>query len=411
MDIAGILEKTKSTFSSLFRYHPLPVENKYPGLTAITQGLEEEDLAVFLQLGTEMDFNEGDFIFKEHDPADCLYIILLGEAEVIKNTTNHFGDEHLHVMAILKEEDVFGDMALIESKPRSAAIRAKTPLKVLHFYTEEIRKHTTINLALTKNLATILSKRLRYTNDVTVKKMEESLEEAKARNVLGVFMVAIFWLISLYTLSLTSLIKFKTQFSSSTPLSVGLIAIFALVIVMTMRKTGIPLARFGITMDNWRAKSLEALLYTLPFMILFLLIKVDLVYFSDNPHHLTVFSALGEYTFDGKFDSLLYFLNMFAYSVFSPIQELVTRCALQTTFFLFLPGTEMVRKWNSIILSNLIFSAVHSHMNLTFAIAAFVPGLFWGWLFHKQRSLFAVSVSHIALGVWVLFIIGVEGIV
>ncbi len=50
MDIAGILEKAKSTFSSLFRYHPVPLESKYEGLTTITEGLAEDDLAIFLQL-------------------------------------------------------------------------------------------------------------------------------------------------------------------------------------------------------------------------------------------------------------------------------------------------------------------------------------------------------------------------
>ncbi len=124
----------------------------------------------------------------------------------------------------------------------------------------------------------------------------------------------------------------------------------------------------------------------------------------------SLFSGPSEYVYDGKFDLFAYIVTMTVYSIFSPIQEIATRCALQTTFFLFLPGGEITRKWNSIILSNLIFSAVHSHMDLTFAIVAFVPGLFWGWLFHKQRSLVGVSVSHIVLGVWVLFIIGVEHI-
>ena len=32
--------------------------------------------------------------------------------------------------------------------------------------------------------------------------------------------------------------------------------------------------------------------------------------------------------------------------------------------------------------------------------AAFAAGLFWGWLYARQRALAGVSVSHIVLGFW-----------
>jgi membrane protease YdiL (CAAX protease family) len=171
------------------------------------------------------------------------------------------------------------------------------------------------------------------------------------------------------------------------------------------------MARFGLTLQNWQKKSLQAIVYTLPLMLFFLAVKVDVVFFSENVRHVALFSGPSEFSINGEFAPLFYTLTLIAYALFSPVQELITRCALQTTFFLFLPGSEVFRKWNAIILSNLIFSAVHSHMSLTFAVVAFLPGLFWGWLFHKQRSLIGVSISHILLGVWVLFILGVKAVI
>jgi membrane protease YdiL (CAAX protease family) len=44
-------------------------------------------------------------------------------------------------------------------------------------------------------------------------------------------------------------------------------------------------------------------------------------------------------------------------------------------------------------------------------VAAFVPGLFWGWMFAKQRSLVGVTVSHIAVGLWAIFALGVHAII
>jgi membrane protease YdiL (CAAX protease family) len=34
------------------------------------------------------------------------------------------------------------------------------------------------------------------------------------------------------------------------------------------------------------------------------------------------------------------------------------------------------------------------------ALTAFVAGLFWGWLYARQRSLVGVSISHVLLGFW-----------
>ena len=106
-----------------------------------------------------------------------------------------------------------------------------------------------------------------------------------------------------------------------------------------------------------------------------------------------------------------YLVVVFFYTLLVPIQELIARCALQSTFFSFLPGNETFRIWNAIILSNLIFSSVHSHLSLMFASLTFVPGLFWGWLFYKQASLVSVSASHILIGVWGIFILGAKGVI
>ncbi|HGC5656427.1 hypothetical protein SFB48_01050 [Legionella pneumophila] len=51
---------------------------------------------------------------------------------------------------------------------------------------------------------------------------------------------------------------------------------------------------------------------------------------------------------------------------------------------------------------------MHTHLGLTFASLTFIAGLFWGWLFHRQKSLLGVSVSHVILGVWSLFIVGLR---
>lgn len=410
------------SYTNLFKKFKLPSSwLSMPKITAQKNGVSDHrvlteeftphELTEFYEvLGTQLSIPKGDIIFNENDESDAFYIILDGEAEVYINTTHHLHGVRSHVLATLRKNDVIGDMALIENKPRSASLRAKSDLSVLSFKLAEVRKHPHITLLLTRNMAKMLSEKLRYTNQITVKKMEDSLEQAQARNVLGVCMVAMFWLISLYTISLTSLISVGKHLANNTFLSVGLIFIFALGTFCAMRLTGLPLKQFGITLKDWPKKTMQAILYTLPPMALFVLIKAYFVYLGANPQHVPLFSGFDEGIVDGQFSWQFYLMLISLYMIFSPIQELIARCALQSIFYSFLPGSETFRKWNAILLSNLIFSSVHSHLSLMFALLTFIPGLFWGWLFHKQHSFIGVSVSHIMIGIWVVFIIGMKGI-
>lgn len=410
MNISNFIDEIRRAFKGV-KAEQTVAANLKPACEAISEGFSSEELAQFYALSTEEHFKHGQDIVHEQDAPDTFHIILEGEAEVYVSRTNDLNESQEHILATLKKNDVIGDMALVENKPRSASVRAKTDLTVLTFKMLDLKLKPQILLILTRNMAKILSERLRFTNQVTVKKMEESLEQAEARNVLGMFMVALFWLSSLYTMSLTALIAIGKQVSNNTYISVVLISIYAICIVSTMRLSGLPLARFGITFADWPQKTLAALLYTAPVMLLAVFFKIYFVYFTPNPAHIGLFSGFDEATINGVFDLKFYCALLLVYSLFSPIQELIVRCAMQSTFFLFLPGREAFRKWNAIILANLLFSSAHSHLSFTFSILTFIPGLFWGWLFHKQRSFIAVSLSHIILGLWIVFILGFKGFV
>ncbi len=71
-------------------------------------------------------FQPGDYIFYEGDPSNNFYIIESGEVEVVRGV----GKEDEKVMAILGEGDFFGEMALIDHRSRTSAVRAKTEVEV-----------------------------------------------------------------------------------------------------------------------------------------------------------------------------------------------------------------------------------------------------------------------------------------
>ncbi|CAK0774842.1 Cyclic nucleotide-binding domain-containing protein [Azospirillaceae bacterium] len=79
-------------------------------------------------------FREGDIILRENDPGDCAYIIQSGEVEIFRG----WGGAR-NVLAVIGPGGIFGEMALIDNKPRMAsamALRATiclvVPVEVFH---------------------------------------------------------------------------------------------------------------------------------------------------------------------------------------------------------------------------------------------------------------------------------------
>jgi len=76
---------------------------------------------------TRAHYNAGDYIFRQGEPGNNFYIIEKGEVEVLR-AKNEQGEAE--VLAVLKEGEFFGEMALLESQPRVASVRARTPVEV-----------------------------------------------------------------------------------------------------------------------------------------------------------------------------------------------------------------------------------------------------------------------------------------
>lgn len=72
-------------------------------------------------------FEENAGIIKEGDEGDCMYVMQSGEVSV--HTTDPMGDKV--GLATLKAGDFFGEMSLIQSKPRTANVTALTPVEVM----------------------------------------------------------------------------------------------------------------------------------------------------------------------------------------------------------------------------------------------------------------------------------------
>lgn len=74
------------------------------------------------------EYKKGSDIIKEGDMGDKLYIIADGEVGISKVVSNQV----VFFITTLKKGDIFGEMAIISSYPRSANVFAKTDVKLIY---------------------------------------------------------------------------------------------------------------------------------------------------------------------------------------------------------------------------------------------------------------------------------------
>ena len=113
--------------------------------------------------GVEGRFDPGAIIFAQGEPSEQVGFVLEGEVEVVRL----LGRREL-VVGLVRAGEYVGEMGVIEGRPRSASVRARTPVLVRlldrrHFL-EEISRHP----ELARELLLRLSERLRRADDRVV---------------------------------------------------------------------------------------------------------------------------------------------------------------------------------------------------------------------------------------------------
>lgn len=112
-------------------------------------------------------------IFREGDSGNQMFLIVDGEVEIRKKTT----EKSTTTLATLKKGDFFGEMAMVERKPRSASAIAATNCRLLaldqNAFTSLIEQNSEFAVRMIKVLAT----RLRRTNLLVEQVMGSDIEK------------------------------------------------------------------------------------------------------------------------------------------------------------------------------------------------------------------------------------------
>ncbi|HNR31499.1 MAG TPA: cyclic nucleotide-binding domain-containing protein [Candidatus Hydrogenedentes bacterium] len=130
---------------------------KYAEKVKIFHGLSPEEVEFILHCGNVLHFHENQTIFHEGMLGTNVFIVLSGEVGIYNKS---------ELIAKCEVGDAFGEMAVLNRRPRIASATAITPAKVFTLDERSINnileKHVAVRLLL--NVIHILSERLEKAN-------------------------------------------------------------------------------------------------------------------------------------------------------------------------------------------------------------------------------------------------------
>lgn len=111
-----------------------------------------EDLVRVAQIAEEMEFEPGSDLMVEGELGDSMYLIVAGKVEIRR------GDR---VIVELGERECVGEMAILDSEPRSATVRCTEPVAALKIEREDFYDLMTEKIEIALGMIKVLSRRLR----------------------------------------------------------------------------------------------------------------------------------------------------------------------------------------------------------------------------------------------------------
>lgn len=122
--------------------------------------LEEDELGAVAQLARRREIPKASLIFETGDDAAEVFVIASGKVKIVSASAE--GKEL--ILATLGAGQVFGEMALLESAPRSASAAADTAVELVAIHRKEFQQLLENHPGISLKLMRILSGRLRRAN-------------------------------------------------------------------------------------------------------------------------------------------------------------------------------------------------------------------------------------------------------
>lgn len=386
-----------------------PISDEEMATIALFEGLDADQRRTLARLATERACEDGAVIVREGEHAEALFVVREGRVRIEK--ADAVGERYR--IATLGRGEAFGEIGLVDDQPASATVRADGPARVLCLALRgalDDPAARSLRAGVLENLARLLAARLRSSSAATVTALRAELEQMKLGGRTVVALVLVSCACMLGTALLHALPAAHRP--GQTWISTGSILVGAGFMYGLLRFGREPLAVYGLTLRNIGAHAREAALFTLP--VLALLTAIKWAWLRSSP------SLQGEPLFrpgamfgGAPFHAGPWLLALVVYAALTPLQEFYYRAGLQGALRRILPPPRAPggANWSAIVVANLVFASVHTYIGVWFALAVLPPGMLWGWLYERQRSIVGPSVSHVLVGVFALFVLGMQVVV
>lgn len=123
--------------------------------------LSPQELEVLARVALPRTYGAGAMIFREGDRGDTCYVIEVGKARV----ATHHSDGRQITLANLKAGDVFGELAMFHDEVRSAGVEARTDVKALAFFANDIKRLLLRHPEVSIKMIAALVRRLHAANE------------------------------------------------------------------------------------------------------------------------------------------------------------------------------------------------------------------------------------------------------
>jgi membrane protease YdiL (CAAX protease family) len=320
----------------------------------------------------------GEVLLEEGETPRHVFVLQSGRLEILKR--EKLGRRR-HRIQMLGQGATVGEVALLDQSTRTATVRAREPSEVWEFDFVDLRARATVG------------------RDGS----EDALWRAHEKSAMGELIVNVLILLCVYMLLISGLETLGLKPRNTMYLSLPILALLGVVSWRFMVGSGFPLADFGITSRHLGRALWDAGLLTVALLLAVTGIKWLLI--QTNPRYAGL--PLIEYPdVLAQFSTRRTQILAGVYAASSAVQELIVRGALQSMLERFLTGR--YRRLRAITVCTLLFSVSHLHTGLLFTLAVLIPGFCWGLLFTRNRNLIGVIVSHVIIGLYVFFVLGVR---
>lgn len=126
--------------------------------TALFARLSDEQLAALIQQCQWASFQPGDLVIRQGEFGDVMYFIMKGLVEV----NRRLGDQGPQFTRLaLGEGEFFGEMGILEGRPRTANVIALEPTDCLVVNRDQLERLLLEHPSMTVAMLTVMSRRLR----------------------------------------------------------------------------------------------------------------------------------------------------------------------------------------------------------------------------------------------------------